>query len=37
MLSAGNTYNPYRDLNANTLNGWGMNYLNNAVKEPVGI
>jgi len=37
MLNAGNTYNPYRDLATNTLNGWGLNYRNNSVMEPVGV
>ena len=37
MLAAGNTYNPYRDLNTNTLNGWGNNTLNGVLIEPVGV
>lgn len=37
MLSAGYSYNPYRDLAANTVNHWGGNYRGNAVVEPVGI
>jgi hypothetical protein len=37
MLSNGYSYNPYRDLAANTANHWGMNYRGNAVVEPVGI
>lgn len=37
MLSAGYTYNPYRDLAANTANHWGMNYRGNTVVEPTGV
>ena len=37
MLSSGYNYNPYRDLAANTANHWGMNYMGNAVVEPVGV
>ena len=37
MLNAGYTYNPFRDLAANTANHWGRNYRGNAVIEPVGV
>jgi len=37
MLSAGYTFNPYRDLSADPANHWGRNYRGNAVIEPVGI
>jgi len=36
MLNTGYSYNPYRDLAANTANHWGMNYRGNQVIEPVG-
>jgi len=36
MLNAGYTYNPYRDLAANTANHWGMNFRGNSVIEPIG-
>ena len=36
MLSNAYTYNPYRDLNTNTFNGWARNYKGNAIVEPVG-
>ena len=37
MLLNGYTYNPFRDLAANTVNHWGRNYRGNAVIEPVGV
>lgn len=37
FLSNGYTYNPFRDLNANTSNAWGLNYQGNAIVEPVGV
>jgi len=37
MLSAGYTYNPFRDLSAHPANHWSMNVRGNAVVEPVGI
>ena len=37
MLNAGYTYNPFRDLAANTVNHWSMNRRGNAVIEPVGV
>lgn len=36
MLQSGYTYNPFRDLAANTINAWGRNYRGNAVIEPIG-
>jgi len=37
MLSNGYTYNPFRDVNTNTLNAWALNYRGNAIVEPVGV
>ena len=37
MLSNAFTFNPYRDLNTNELNGWGENYKGNQIVEPVGV
>lgn len=37
MLNSGWTYNPYKDLAANTTNDWSMNWRGNSVIEPVGV
>jgi len=36
MVNGGYSYNPYKDLAANTVNNWAMNYMGNSVVEPVG-
>ena len=36
-VASGNNITPYRDLAANTLNGWAWNSYNNAYIEPVGV